>query len=78
MTFVLEVEFTVILVAQKSKHQPVGRAGGLRFKPRAGQIERSVANALPPLQYFSKSYCIARRHFDEVCLYIYNLVLFSH
>ena len=73
MTFVLEFGFTVLLDAQKIKHQPVGQAGGLRFKLRPGQIERSVANGLPALQHFFKRNYVVRRHFDEVYLYIYNL-----
>ena len=74
MTFELEFGFTVVLDAKKPKHQPVGQAGGLRFKPRAGQIEHSVANGLPPLEHFFKRNYVARRHFDEMYLYIYYLV----
>ena len=35
----------------KFKHRPVGRAGDLRFKPPAGQIEHIVTNGLLPMQY---------------------------
>ena len=35
----------------------VFRAGGQRFKTRAGQIRRSIANGSPPLQHFFKRSC---------------------
>ena len=38
----------------------VSGAGGLRFKYRAGQIGRSVANGLPPLKHFFDRSCVAR------------------
>ena len=36
----------------------------MSFKSRAGQIEHSVANVLPPLQYIFKKSCIARWYND--------------
>ena len=43
-----------------SSGNPFGSgAGGLRFKSRAGQIEHSVVNGLPPLRHFERN-CVAR------------------
>ena len=36
------------------------RTGGLRFKSLAGQVERSIANGLPPLRHFFERGCVAR------------------
>ena len=38
----------------------VSKAGGPRFKSRAGQIEHSVANGSPPLRHFLERSCTAR------------------
>ena len=38
----------------------VSGAGGLRFKSRAGQIGRSVANGSPSLRHFFERSCVAR------------------
>ena len=38
----------------------VCRAGGLRFKSRAGQIEHSAANRSPPQQHFFEKSGVAR------------------
>ena len=34
-------------------------AGGPKFKSRAGQIESSEANGLPPLRHFFERSCVA-------------------
>ena len=49
-----------LVLARSSGNAYVSGAGGLRFKSRAGQIEHSVANALPPQQHFFESTCVAR------------------
>ena len=38
----------------------ISGAGGLRFKSRAGQITRSVANGSPLLRHFFKWSCVAQ------------------
>ena len=42
----------------------ISGAGGLRFKPQAGQIGQSVAKGLLPLQHFFRKSCVARRSND--------------
>ena len=38
----------------------VSEAGGLRFKPWAGEIAHSVAYGSPPLRHFFERSCVAR------------------
>ena len=49
------------------RHRP--GVGGLWFKSRAGKIGYSVANGLPPLQYFFEWSCVAwaQSHGDGPC-----------
>ena len=45
------------LASWSSGNAFVSGAGGLKFKPLAGQIGLSVANGLPPLQHFFERSC---------------------
>ena len=56
----LPILYDVIIVGDIYKYVPVGRAGGPRFKSRAGQIGHSVANGSPPLRHFFERSCVAR------------------
>ena len=46
----------------------VSKAEGLRFKSLGGQIERSVANGLPPLRHFFKRAVLPGRNDAEMGL----------
>ena len=67
LQFLLKLLRTTVIINNNINlsDRPVGRAEGLKFKSRAGQIGRSVANGCSrPLRHFFERSCVDHRRGD--------------